>query len=197
MSNDERDFLDKLRSTSINAAAELIESLQRIRSFHDELLDDAEIPRRTYADHFYQLAKLELEHADKVLRLGGKQAELVFEHVRQMARSVRGKTAPVRVVELTQAAADVYEGSFDIRNPFEQRADVRFEVSELCDAGGEPQRIEVRVACDAPEAYAAIPVRLRVEGPIASVLFGEISVYLSTDVEKRVAHRSLKVRPRE
>ena len=201
MSNDEREFLDKLRSTSILAATEVMEGLQRLRSFHDEMTDDGSgTPRPRLADHFYQLAKLELEHAASVLRLGSIQAEMLFDHVRQLARGARGGQPPMRVLELELERGcerPRYVGHFEVRNPFDHRADVRFQLSELHDANDHEHGCKPvahsRTNPIPPHASSVIDVV--VEDDIREILFGEIEVYLSAEIEKRVARRALKVRP--
>ena len=40
MSKDEREFLDALRARSIEAAAEILEGVQRLKSMYDEITDD-------------------------------------------------------------------------------------------------------------------------------------------------------------
>ena len=200
MSKDERDFLEKLRSTSITAAAEIMEGLQRLRDFHDELVDDgsgAPPPRPRLGDHFYQLAKLELEHAASVMRLGSMQAEMVFEHVRQLARGTRGGEPPLRVVELTRDRGD-HIGYFDIRNPFDRSADVRFQLSALRDSNGVDQPDLRPTACSRTRpipAHATSRIEIALCGAVSEVLFGQIDVFLSAEVEKRVARRALKVQP--
>lgn len=200
MSKDQRDFLEKLRSTSITAAAEIMEGLQRLRDFHDEMVDDgsgAPPPRPRLGDHFYQLAKLELEHAASVMRLGSMQAEMVFDHVRQLARGARGGEPPLRVVELTQDKGH-YIGYFDIRNPFDRSADVRFQLSALRDSNGgdQPRLNPVAHSRTRPiPAHATSRIDVALSGTVNEVLFGQIDVFLSAEVEKRVARRALKVQP--
>jgi hypothetical protein len=214
LSNDEREFLDKLRSTSILAATEVMEGLQRLRSFHDEMTEDGSgAPRPRLSDHFYQLAKLELEHAASVLRLGSIQAEMLFDHVRQLARGVRGGQPPMRVLELELERDERprdqdrerehgrhghrYVGRFEVRNPFDCRADVRFHISELRGANEHAHACRPTAQCRTnpipPHASSAIEVVL--EEHVHEILFGEIEVYLSAEIEKRVARRALKVRP--
>jgi hypothetical protein len=202
LSNDEREFLDKLRSTSILAATEVMEGLQRLRSFHDEMTDDGSggTPRPRLSDHFYQLAKLELEHAASVLRLGSIQAEMLFDHVRQLARGVRGGQPPMRVLELEldrSCEKPRHVGRFEVRNPFDCRADVRFHISALRDACEHEHAYKPTAHCKPnpipPHATAIIDVAL--DEHIHEMLFGEIEVYLSAEIEKRVARRALKVRP--
>lgn len=200
MSKDQSDFLEKLRSTSITAAAEIMEGLQRLRDFHDELVDDgsgAPPPRPRLGDHFYQLAKLELEHAASVMRLGSMQAEMVFEHVRQLARGTRGGEPPLRVVELSQDN-DKYIGHFEIRNPFDRSADVRFQLSVLRDANGvdRPDLKPLAYSRTRPiPAHATSRIDVALSGVVSEVLFGQLDVFLSAEVEKRVARRALKVQP--
>lgn len=201
MSKDEHDFLEKLRETSVHAAAEIMEGLQRLRDFHAEIADDgsgAPRPVPRVGDHFYQLARLELEHAASVLRLGSVQAEMLFEHVRQLARRSRGE-APRPVLLLAAPATGApCVGSFEIRNPFDCAVDVRFEVSRLRGDRGEEWPELPRVACRPapipPHGAARVEVTLGGAAP-ATVLFGELDVYLSGDVERRGARRAIKVRP--
>jgi hypothetical protein len=194
----ERDFIEKLRSTSIQATAEIMEGLQRLRDFHDELVDDGSgtpPPRLRLGDQFYQLAKLELEHAASLLRLGHTQAEMLFDHVRQLARRSRSCDAPARILELVPEG-DRHAGHFEVRNPFSRPADVRFETSGLRDDhGGERCTQRLHVDCQTapipPHGVARIDVTL--SDAVTSVLFGKLDVFLSGDVEELVARRSVKV----
>ncbi|MEO8699593.1 MAG: hypothetical protein ABI867_06090 [Kofleriaceae bacterium] len=191
MSKDEREFLEKLRATSIHAAAEVLEGLQRLRDFHDELADDGSgtVSRPRLGDHFYQLAKLELEHAASVMRLGSVQAEMLFDHVRQLARAQRGGEPPLRVLELQPANGD-HANTFEVRNPFEHPADVRFEIQPFGDA----IKTEARSRISPIPPHATSLITVTAVGTITGVMFGQIDVYLSAEVEKRIARRSLKVR---
>src|SRR4051794_30521480 len=176
-----------------------MEGLQRIRDFHGELVDDgsgAPPPRPRLGDHFYQLAKLELEHAASVMRLGSMQAEMVFEHVRQLARGARGGEPPLRVVELTPDR-DNHTGYFEIRNPFDRSADVRFQFSVLRDANGaDPPGLQLAAHSRTRPipAHATSRIDVALGGAVNEVLFGQIDVFLSAEIEKRVARRALKVR---
>jgi hypothetical protein len=210
VSKEEREFLDQLRHKSIEAAAEIMASLQRLKLLYDEITDDGSgtpMPRPRVGDFFYRLARFELEHASNVIRLGNSQAEMIFDHVRQLARRSRGGAVLTQVLALRAAdERSDYTGSFEIRNPFDAEADARFELSPLRNANGDP----VALPCDETGA----PIRLQVacgDGPVrpyqtaqvemtlaragvTETLFGEIAVYLSADVERQVARRALKVR---
>lgn len=204
MSKDEREFLDELRAKSIEAAAEIMESLQRLKLLYDEISDDGSgnpLPRPRTGDFFYRLARFELEHASNIIRLGNAQAEMIFDHVRQLARRSKGGAVPTPVVALTLTEVDgkqAYRGSFEIKNPFATEADARWEVSELRDASGEKQAATVKVECGNGRvpAHATARVELTVAKPaVKETLFGDIAVYLSADVERQVARRAIKVRP--
>src|SRR5690349_6653549 len=100
-----------------------MESLQRLKLLYDEITDDGSgnpLPRPRAGDFFYRLARFELEHASNVLRLGNSQAEMIFDHIRQLARRTKGGAAPVSVVELARDSnGKHYTGRFEIKNPFE------------------------------------------------------------------------------
>lgn len=213
MSKEEREFLDQLRARSVEAAAEILEGIQRLRALYDEVTDDgtgAGPARPRAADFFYRLARTELEHASNVIRLGNAQAELIFDHVRQLARRRRGAAAepPAAVVLLEPTATgDGYAAAFDVRNPFRVEADVRFELAPLRTASGEPAAgppgadpPRVRAACAPARVPAAqvgrVELTLAPAGAVAETLFGEVVVVLSGEVERPVARRALKVRPR-
>lgn len=211
MSKDERLFLDELRAKSIEAAAEIMEGLQRLKLLYEEIGDDGRglpLPRIRSSDFFYRLARFELEHAANVIRLGNSQAELIFDHVRQLARRTKGASAPMAVVELAfDADANAFVGSFEIKNPFERPADARFEVSELRDNTGKPVGVRPDVSCgvEPVEAYRVRPVELALGHDVfedasqrgTKVLFGEVTVFLVADVERQVAKRAIKIRPQE
>lgn len=199
----EREFLELLRNKSIEAAAEIMESLQRLKLLYEEISDDGQgdrPPRPRAGDFFYRLAKFELEHASNILRLGNSQAEMIFNHVRQLARSSRGgKAAPTAVITL-QRRDGTYAGDFEIRNPFETKADARFELGGLRDASGtEIKDRRLRVSCGEdgsvlPYQTARVFITLD-DQDVTSTMFGDVTVFLSADVEKQVAHRAIKVKP--
>lgn len=204
MSKAEREFLDELRAKSIEAAAEIMESLQRLKLLYEEIADDGNgnaVPRPRAADFFYRLARFELEHASNIIRLGNSQAEMIFDHVRQLARRSKGGAMPTPVVALTLAEVDgkqAYRGSFEIKNPFATEADARWEVSELRDASGEKQSATARIECGSGRVPAHATARVDVtiaKSAVKETLFGEVTVYLSADVERQVARRAIKVRP--
>lgn len=204
MSKDEREFLDDLRKKSIEAAAEIMASLQRLKLLYDEISDDGSgepMPRPKVGDFFYRLARFELEHASNVIRLGNAQAELIFDHVRQLARRTRGASGGVvstAVVTLAPDGEGRLTGGFEIRSPFASEADVRFEVGPLRDASGaEKTAVKVAVTCGNGRvaAYQTARVELAVDkAAVEQTLFGEITVYLSAEIERQVAHRAIKVR---
>lgn len=209
MSKEEREFLDQLRAKSIEAAAEIMESLQRLKLLYEEISDDGHGGERPaqprVGDFFYRLAKFELEHASNVIRLGNSQAELIFDHVRQLARRSRGGATPMPVIALElrdgPSGALEYAGHFEIRNPFETEADARFEIGPLRDASGvEVAGARPRVTCGdgAVGPYETARVDVTIDhGAVPTTLFGELTVYLSAATEKQVARRALKVRPAE
>ena len=210
MSKEERKFLDDLRTKSIEAAAEIMESLQRLKLLYDEITDDGSgspMPRPRPGDFFYRLARFELEHAANVIRLGNSQAEMVFDHVRQLSRRTRvgaGRPVTTQVVTLEPEPKEnptVYVGRFEIKNTFEVDADVRFEIAALRGANGATVEPELRptVRCGtgtvAAHRTAFVELSLSLLPPTLSTMFGEITVFLSADVERQVARRAIKIRP--
>jgi hypothetical protein len=210
VSKDEREFLDHLRERSIAAAAEIMEGVQRLKLLYEEITDDGSgnpLPRPRPGDFFYRLARFELEHASNVIRLGNSQAEMIFDHVRQLARRSKGggaAAASMSVVVLAPATLDgrpVYLGSFDIKNTSSVEADARFERDHLLDATGTHGGALPEVRCGngrvPPYQTARIEVWIPRDKVIDRTLFGSVTVYLSTDVERQVARRAIKVRPEE
>ncbi len=207
MSKEEREFLDQLRAKSIEAAAEVMESLQRLKLLYDEITDDGSggtLPRPRIGDFFYRLARFELEHASNVIRLGNSQAEMIFDHVRQLARRSRTGAVPTQVVLLKPSDNySDYTGSFEIRNPFAAEADVRFAIEPLRNASGDhitlpyDGPIRPRATCGdgrvRPYQSSCIELTLGRAG-VTETLFGEITVYLSADIERQIARRAIKVR---
>ena len=201
MSEKEREFLDALRNQSIEAVAEILGGVQRLKTMYDEITDDGSgtpLPRPKLGDHFYQLAKFELEHASTLIRLGNSQAEMVFDHLRQLARRTQKTSATV--LELEAGKAGDYVGVLSIRNPFEKPADLRCELSQLKDAVGAVSEVKLTAAPQAKGSsrvapYETLKIDVKVSGKnaIEGTLFGEITVFLSADIEKQVAHRMVKV----
>jgi hypothetical protein len=205
VSKEERQFLDDLRDRSIAAAAEIMESLQRIKLLYEEITDDGTgnpLPRPRAGDFFYRLARFELEHASNVIRLGNSQAEMIFDHVRQMARRSKGGAVATSVVLLTPGVVNqeqVYLGAFDIKNTFSAEADTRFEVEPMFDSSRGGGGVIPTVRCGTgrvpPYQSARVEVTIPMDKVADMTLFGSVTVFLSADVERQVAKRAIKVRP--
>jgi hypothetical protein len=200
VSTDERIFLDELRKKSIEAAAEIMESLQRLKLLYDELTDDGSgnpLPRPKPGDFFYRLARFELEHASNIIRLGNSQAEMIFDHVRQLARRTKpGAASPTAVLVLAPTEKNHYVGAFEIKNAHDEEADARFEFTELRDSNGQalgktPTAKPLRVG---PHQTALVEVRLK-RAAKDSTMFGELAVHLVSDMDRQVAKRAIKIRP--
>jgi hypothetical protein len=207
VSKEERQFLDDLREQSVAAAAEIMESLQRLKLLYEEITDDGSgnpLPRPRPGDFFYRLARFELEHASNVIRLGNSQAEMIFDHVRQLARRSKGGAVSTSVVLLAPEVVngqDVYVGTFDIKNTSAVEADTRFEFGALLDAGGSADvegGVMPTVKCGngrvAPYQTARVEVSVPRGKVINATLFGTVTVFLLTDVERQVAKKAIKVR---
>lgn len=208
MSKEEREFLDKLRTHSVDAAHEILSGVHRLKSLVDEVTDDGSgtpLPKPKLGDHFYQLAKLELEHASNLIRLGNTQAEMIFDHVRQLARRAQKTTTAVVTLEpekewAKDGEAQHSSGRFEIKNPFDKAADPRFEFSKLRTSDGRDTGGSITATWSGGKGPVRahettwVELRARTQSHFEETLFAEVTVYLSADVEKQVAHRTLKVR---
>ncbi len=202
MSKDERKLLDDLRGKSVEAAAEMMAGLQRLKNLHEEIAgEDFESDRTRLGDFLYKLAKLELEHASNILNLGNMQAEMLFEQVRRIARRARGGGSPNKVLEIvaTPGAASA-SATFEIRSPFDREADARFEISGVrTQANAVDSTLQATARCAGailPHAGADVIVEVTGTDQLAAgdVRFAEIVVLLSADVEVEVARRLIKVK---
>jgi hypothetical protein len=179
-----------------------MEGLQRLKLLYDEIADDGTgnpLPRPRAGDFFYRLARFELEHASNIIRLGNSQAEMIFEHVRELARRTKGGAVPTAVITLAPEHG-TYAGTFEIKNPFAVDADARFEVSALRTATGTETAVPVKVRCGSGRVAAHQTGHVTVavdKAKVTETLFGEITVFLSADVERQVARRAIKVRPED
>ncbi len=204
MSKDERKLLDDLRGKSVEAAAEMMAGVQRLKNLHEEIAgEDFDADRTRLGDFLYKLAKLELEHASNIVHLGNMQAEMLFEQVRRLARRARGGGAPNKVLDIVaELGHATATGSFQIRNPFDREADARFEIGALrTQAATLDPPLRVIARCDgAVPPHATADVVVEVSGTeqlaVGDVRFGELVVYLSADVELEVARRLVKVKVR-
>lgn len=201
MSKQEREILDQLRARSVEAAADVMAGVQRLKTLHDDFAgEDAESDRIQLGDYLFKLARLELEHVSNLLSLGNAQAEMMFEHVRRLARRARSGESPRKIVLLTAAHGESARARFEIRNPFGQEADPRFDLGAFRRQDGTAvEDVKARVVCGCVAAHTEAGVN--VEVPTSSlqagdVLFAELSVYLSADVEREVARRMLKLKVR-
>ena len=200
MSKEEREFLDALRKRSIEASAEILEGVQRLKSMYEEITDDGSgepMPKPRLGDHFYQLAKFELEHASRLIRLGNSQAEMVFDHLRHLARRTQKTTT--KVLELIPDPQNPSEcrGRFEVKNPFDKTGDLRFEIECLRKADGTDTevkpKVEGRNGVTTIRAHDTLYLDVRVDTP-PETYFGDVRVYLLADIEKQIAHRVIKVR---
>jgi hypothetical protein len=201
MSKVEREFLDALRARSIEAAAEILAGVQRLKSMYDEITDDGSgtpPPRPRLGDHFYQLAKFELEHAATLIKLGNSQAEMIFEHLRQLARRTQKSASPVLALVPDPAIPGQSLGRFEVRNPFEKTAHLRYTVEPLTTLDGVANQkvLTVTPRAFSVRAYDSVLIDVAAEKPPATeVWFGDIRVFLVADIEKQVAHRVVRVMP--
>lgn len=201
MSKDEREFLDALRKRSVEAAAEILEGVQRLKALYEDVTDDGSgtpLPKAKLGDHLYQLAKFELEHASNLIRLGNSQAEMIYEHVRAIARRTQ-KTAAPAVLEVVPQEGGLCRARFEVKNPFDQDGDLRFEIAPLRKADGEETGVKLAVRArngtGRVRPHDTLGIDLEAEPP-PETLFGDLKVFLLADVERQVAHRVIKVRPR-
>lgn len=202
MSKDEREFLDALRHRSIEAAAEMLAGVQKLKAMYEELTDDGTgipRPRLRLGDHLFQLAKVELEHASTLAKLGNTQAELVFDHLRQLAR--RHQKASAIVLEVRPVpGVDQCVGELQVRNPFDESAHLRFERSATLRSpdGSETShafRVEAAGRASSVPASGSVRIVVTVEGTHDTPLFGDLEVFVSAKLERSVAKRLIKVVP--
>jgi hypothetical protein len=202
MSEQERKFLDDLRAKSVEAAADVMVGVQRLKTLHDEIAgEDAETDRVRLSDYLFRLAKLELEHAANILQLGNTQAEMMFDHVRRLVRRTQGSGAPRKVLEVvTDPKSDVATGEFEVRNPFDRDADPRFELTPFRRQDGTPgPKLKVELACGVVRPYSSATAQITVHpgARLDGVLFAELAVYLSAETEREVARRIVKLKAGE
>jgi hypothetical protein len=213
VSKQEREFLDELRAKSVEAAADMMAGVQRLKTLHEDIAgEDAETDRVRLGDYLFKLAKLELEHAANILNLGNVQAEMMFDHVRRLVRRSQGAAGPRKVLEVladpgkTEATAELL-----IRNPFDRDADPRFELGPFRrqdgtrgpvpggaadeDAPGAP--FKVKLDCDVVRPYSTATAKLTIHtgGAVEGVQFAELAVFLSAETEREVARRIVKLKP--
>lgn len=200
MSKEEREFLDALRKRSIEASAEILEGVQRLKSMYEEMTDDGSgqpVPKPRLGDHLYQLAKFELEHASTLIRLGNSQAEMVFDHLRHLARRSQKTTTPVLELVPDDRKPRQSHARFEIKNPFDRPGDLRFEIAPLRRADGsetsEKPSVKGKANASSIRAHDTLYLDLRATTP-DETLFGDVKVFLLADIEKQIAHRVIKVR---
>ena len=198
--NPERVLLDELRSKSVEAAADVMAGVQRLKTLHEDIAgEDAESDRVRFGDYLYKLARLELEHASNILSLGNTQAEMLFEQVRRLAGRSRGAQGPRKVVQIAPASAGADgRGVVRVRNPFTQQADVRWDLGPFRGQDGADQPVAgvtVRCSSIAPSGEAELVITVpAAQFPATGVYFAELVVYASADVEQEVARRIVKLR---
>jgi hypothetical protein len=208
MSADETEFLDKLRALSVAAAHELLTGVDRLKSLSEELRGNQPDPGKNTKQRAsglaYELARTELEHAEKLLNISHTQADLLFAHARALVQSVRGSSAPAAsVVELVVAKGAEAKRAFPIRNPFEERADPRFELEGFkSQNGGDVTALNqaLKVECVPARLLArstgkiqlSVTLPKELEVPSA-IYFCKLIVHLSAAIERPVATRLIKL----
>lgn len=210
----EADLLDALRALSITAAHEMLSGFDRVRELRDEWRghdlgdDDACRERRERMKSLaYELARHEVEHAERVLSLSHAHADLLFEDVRRLTRRLRGDPTagrPVKVLDLRASLAKKEEAraSFEVRSPFAIEADPRFVLGRFERQDGTKIDIEVvEMRCE-PERVpprGVVTISAVVPADAQSklergVYFADLTTLLVGDVEERVAQRLVRLR---
>lgn len=209
----EADLIDALRALSITAAHELLSGFDRVRELRDEWRgsdlgdDDACRERRDRMKSLaYEVARHEVEHAERVLSLSHAHADLLFEDVRSLTRKLRGDTTaarPVKVLglEVSLGKKNVARAGFDVRSPFAMEADARFVLGEFEKADGTKVNVGMEMVCEPPcvpprgvatiSAVVSVDAQSKLE---RGVYFAELAVLLVGDVEERVARRLVRLR---
>jgi hypothetical protein len=208
----EADFLDDLRSLSVTAAHELLSGFDRLKQLRDDwetsdeagAASEARKQREQTKSLAFELARHEIKHAEKILSLSHRHADMLFEHARRLVRRTRsGGDAPApSVVDLvlSETERNVAVGTFEIRSPFGTDADPRFHFEPFAtQSGARVAGLHVSVECDPPcvppHGVADITVRAKIASDCeAGVYFTELRVFLVGDVEQRVARRLLRLR---
>lgn len=216
MSKKEAEFLEELRSLSITAAHELLSGFDRLKQLRDDFRfdeyghgDESRKSRERAKSLAFELARLEIKHAEKILSLSHAQADLLFDHAQRLVYRIRscGAQAPA-VVDLH---ADLSrpdkraEASFGVRNPFGERADPLFHSRPFrTQTGDAVAGLDVRFSCEPdrvpPRGTGEIEISVGIAsatGLEAGVYFAELDVALIGDEERRVARRLLRLRVRE
>lgn len=204
---EDADFLERLRSLSLTGAQELLTGLDRLKQLHEEVSnidpDQLQSNKAKQSDLVYSLAKMELEHAESLLNLGNAQASLLFEHVRNLARTARNRgEPPVQVLnfQFGTTERECQTRRFRIHNPFETDADPRFEISGLRDHQGRHHSEHLGLVTPTLEPIVA-PARSTADVAVAvapgmgsGLYFADLNVHLCADVERHVAKRVIKVK---
>lgn len=199
--NPERVFLDELRSKSVEAAADVMAGVQRLRVLHEDIAgEEASADRVRFGDYLFKLARLELEHAANILSLGNTQAEMLFEQVRRLAGKARGADGPRKVLLIEPGDSGDASGRVEVRNPFSLAADVRCVLSPFKKQDGELVSPVVPVTLDCPRLAPHSNGKIKLTVPHASlptgsdVWFAELAVLVSAEIEQEVARRVVKLR---
>lgn len=199
--NPERVFLDELRTRSVEAAADVMAGVQRLRVLHEDIAgEEAGADRVRFGDYMFKLAKLELEHAANILSLGNTQAEMLFEQVRRLAGKSRGAGGPRKVLVIESDGTSDATGRVEVRNPFPLQADVRCALLPFQDQTGGEHALgkPVQIECPRLAPHGAGKIKLTVaQGDVPAddkVYFAELTVFVSADVEQEVARRVVKLR---
>lgn len=211
----EADFLDDLRSLSVTAAHELLSGFDRLKQLRDdwEASDEtgeasaarkrSEETKSETKSLAYELARHEIKHAEKILSLSHRHADMLFEHARRLVGRARSRGGPApAVVDLVvpESQAGVAVGTFEIKNPFGTDADPRFQLDPFSTQSGEAvdglePSVELDPTCVPPHGNADVTVTVKIAAQCGvGVYFAELRVYLVGDVEQRVARRLLRLR---
>jgi len=211
MSADEVALIDKLRDLSITAAHELLTGVDRLKVLSEELSGESRsdgesvsAAKQKVRGIAYDFARAELEHAERLLSLSHKQADLLFAHAQRLMRVVRGGgQLPPSVIEIVGAiGGEAVAASFPVRNGFAGPADIRFELDQFKDNVGRtvawaPDIVTLKCSPSPIPARSNANVDVSVKLPagiLPGLYFSKLVVHLSAEIERPTATRLVKIR---
>lgn len=208
MSKEQAELLDLLRGLSLRLTTDVVSGVERVKNTRDDLLALAGIEesagsakrREDRKSLLYEIAKLEVQLAERLLRLGQNHADTLFDSARDLAtRAKNGGAAPARTLRLDRPSKGRLHGDFRLRNTLAGPAHPRFTLSKFVDqSGADAGRLDFHCTAEgdviASKEESLVQVSIDPAlAPRGGVFFGDLDVVLVGDQSEPAMRRTVVV----
>jgi hypothetical protein len=189
---EEPDLLDQLRELHMNAATELLQFRHRLNQMSDQFDGTplagmagsaiSDKPRPERGELMYQAVRLQLDFANQLITLGGKQAEAMLDRAQRVSSALTPteQRPPVRLAGTFDPATRKVKATLHVYNARRQPATIRVLPSaSAVHAPGD----ELKLAAEPPTIPArhnqAVEIQIDVPDPYEGGDVVEVDVDLS------------------